>query len=98
MVNINKNGVWKADGSGVGENLILNSSNLSQNNIGSADGSRKEYMYFNLGNGYMNIPSGTEVTISFDLEMVVKTAPPKLFIYNTNNQGPKQIAGVSLDP
>lgn len=79
------------------KNLFKNTADLIQDNRGSADGSRKEYMYFNVGDGYLDIPSDTIVTISFDLEMDVKTGPNIYFqIYNTNNKGPKYFAGRNL--
>ena len=72
-----------------GRNYILNSAGVLANNRGSAAGSRKEYIALNLGQSYMEIPHGTQVTVSFDLVMDVATANPTLLVYNTNNKGPK---------
>lgn len=79
-----------------GRNYILNSANLSVSGLGSSYGSRMEYKPLDVGQSYMNITSGTEVTISFDLEMTVGTANPTLTIYNSNRLGPKIIASKSL--
>jgi hypothetical protein len=79
-----------------GRNYILNSANLSVSGLGSSYGSRMEYKPLDVGQSYMNIVSGTEVTISFDLEMTVGTANPTLTIYNSNRLGPKIIASKSL--
>lgn len=75
-----------------GRNYILNSANLSVSGLGSEVGSRKEFQYINVGQSYMNIPAGTEVTMSFDIEMVVNKDSsdyPWLEIYNHNYKGPK---------
>lgn len=72
-----------------GTNLILNSKGILANGLGSTAGSRKEYQAINLGQSYMDIAAGTQVVISFDLEMTVNTANPTLQVYNTNNKGPK---------
>ena len=79
-----------------GRNYILNSANLSVSGLGSSNGSRMEYKYIDVGQSYMNIASGTEVTISFDLEMTVNTVNPTLLIYNSNRKGPKTIANKTL--
>ncbi len=79
-----------------GRNYILNSASISASGIGSASGSRKEYQLVNVGQSYMDVPSGTQVTLSFDLYMTVNTANPSLMVYNTNNKGPKQFHGVTL--
>lgn len=78
-----------------GRNLVLNSKDIVADNLGSDLGSRKEYVALNLGQSYMDIPNDTQVTISFDIEMVVNTANPSLQIYNTNNKGLKTITGTS---
>lgn len=79
-----------------GRNYILDSASISASGIGSASGSRKEYQLINVGKSYMGVPSGTQVTISFDLYMTVNTANPSLMVYNTNSKGPKQFHGVTL--
>lgn len=78
-----------------GRNYILDSAGTLVSCLGSAAGSRKEYQSLNVGQSYMNVPDGTEVTISFDLYMTVNTANPRLQVYNTNNKGPKQFMAVS---
>lgn len=72
-----------------GRNYILDSAGMLVSGLGSAAGSRKEYQFLNVGQSYMDIPHGTQVTISFDLYMTVNTANPTILIYNTNNKGPK---------
>lgn len=57
--------------------------------------SGNEYIAINIGTAANNIPSGSTVTISFDLEMNVTTANPTLLVYNTNNKGPMQFANTS---
>lgn len=57
--------------------------------------SGNEYIAINIGTAANNIPSGSTVTVSFDLEMNVTTANPTLTVYNTNNKGPMQFANVS---
>lgn len=74
-----------------GRNYILNSANIISNKLDSTPGSRAEYHAINVGQSYMEIPNGTEVTISFDLEMTVNTANPTLAVYNANNKGPKAL-------
>ena len=75
-----------------GKNYVLNSSGTLVSGLGSADGSNKEYQALNVGQSYMDIPHGTQVTISFDLYMTVNTANPKLYVYNTNSKGPKSFS------
>ena len=72
-----------------GRNYILDSANIVVTSLGSAEGSKGEYRAVSLGQSYMNIPAGTEVTVSFDLRMTVNTANPRMQVYNTNNKGPK---------
>ena len=75
-----------------GRNYILNSANLSASGLDSEAGSRKEFQHIDVGQSYMNIAAGTEVTISFDLEMVVnfdEGDKPWLQVYNHNYKGPK---------
>lgn len=79
-----------------GRNLILNSAELYCSGLGSVDGSRNEYQYINVGQSYMDVENGTKVVLSFDLEMTVNTANPRLLTYNTNRLGPKQIMAVNL--
>ena len=79
-------------------NLIINSKNIKNSHLESGN----EYMALNVGQSYMDIESGTQVTISFDLEMkYVNTGTSSakyLHIYNTNNKGPKQISDVNWYP
>lgn len=78
-----------------GRNYVFNSSGVLANNRGSDAGSRKEYIALNLGQSYMDIAEGTQVTVSFDIVMDVATANPTLQVYNTNNDGPKCFSGTS---
>ena len=57
--------------------------------------SGNEYIAINIGTAANNIPSGSTVTVSFDLEMKVTTANPTLLVYNTNNKGPMQFTNTS---
>lgn len=57
--------------------------------------SGNEYIAINIGTASNNIPSGSTVTVSFDLEMKVTTANPTLLVYNTNNKGPMQFTNTS---
>ena len=57
--------------------------------------SGNEYIAINIGTAANNIPSGSIVTVSFDLEMKVTTANPTLLVYNTNNKGPMQFTNTS---
>lgn len=77
-------------------NLIINSIDKGINHLNSETGSRREYGFINMGQSYMNVTSGTTVTISFDLEMQVNTANPYIQIYNSNNKGPKQFSTQTL--
>lgn len=79
-----------------GRNYVLNSANLSVSGLGSSEGSAMEYKYIDVGQSYMDITNGTEVTISFDLEMTVGTENPTLMVYNTNRRGPKTFAAKTL--
>ena len=69
-----------------GRNLARNTKGVLIDKIGSADGSRKEYNYLNLG-CVLPLNNNDDISISFDLDMEVKTAPPSLMVYNTNNKG-----------
>lgn len=90
-VNFNKTGVIQASGD-IGENLVLNSANKTVSHLESGN----EYIAINLGQSYMDITSGSTVTISFDLEIKIGTVNNYFLIYNTNNKGPKQINNVSI--
>lgn len=79
-----------------GRNYILDSANLSVSSLGSSAGSRGEYRTMDVGNSYMNIPDGTQVTISFDLEMEVNTENARLLVYNQNQKSPKTFEGKYL--
>lgn len=79
-----------------GRNYILNSAELFVSSLGSEEGSKGEFRYINVGKSYMDIESGTEVVLSFDLEMTVNTANPTLTVYNTNYRGPKGIGYHSM--
>lgn len=98
MVSITKNGIMSASGE-INENLLIGSSDYVVNTLGFADGARREYVALNVGQSYMDVPSNTVVTISFDLEMRVKTvdnANPQLTVYNSNNKGPKTFANKGI--
>ena len=90
-VQFNKTGVINTTG-GIGENLVLNSLTKTASHLTSGN----EYIAIALGQSYMDIESGTTVTISFDLEIVYNTSSSYFQIYNTNNKGPKQINGVNI--
>lgn len=77
-------------------NHVFNSAKLEASSLNMKPGSRGEYRSINLGQSYTDIPHGTEVTISFDLEMVVNSANPAILIYNTNNPGPKTFVSKTL--
>ena len=93
-----KNGIITAGGSGINPNLIINSANISGSHLTSGN----EYIALNLGQSYMDVPNGTQVTFSFDLELKVvqqhSTASMNVYfnIYNTNNKGPKTFGGVNI--
>ncbi len=91
-VQFEKTGVVNASGEGVNPNLVLNSVAATGSHLESGN----EYMAFNLGQSYMDITSGTTVTISFDLEIKYVTESSYFLIYNTNNKGPKQISGTNI--
>lgn len=82
----------KLDNGGFGqENLAIGSQGVWVSNLGSADGSRREYQAKSLGQSFP-VTSGSKVTISFDVHIEFKTAVAansrKLLVYNTNNKGP----------
>lgn len=68
-----------------GRNYILNSAGVNGDHLTSGN----EYIAINVGQSYMDVAHGTQVTISFDLYMPVNTANPTITVYNTNNKGPK---------
>lgn len=88
-VSFEKTGIVRASGE-IGENLVIDSANKTVSHLTSGN----EYIAINLGQSYMDIPSNTQVTISFDLEMKIGQVNNYFLIYNTNNKGPKQISGV----
>lgn len=95
---IHKTGIIYASGDEIGENLVLDSSNKAVSHLTAGN----EYICINLGQSYMNIPSGSQVTISFDIELKYlnnsdsATYDNYFLVYNTNNKGPKQIKQVGL--
>lgn len=91
MVSIEKTGIMSASGE-VNENLLIGSKDYVINRLESGN----EYYALNVGQSYMGLPSGTTVTISFDLELMVNTANPQMIVYNTNNKGPKQFNNTAL--
>lgn len=95
-VEFNKSGVILASGDNINENLVLNSENISVSHLESGN----EYIAIDLGQSYMDIPSGSQVTVSFDLELKYTNGGGTsnyFLIYNTNRKGPKQIANVRID-
>ena len=95
-VQVYKNGIVGAGGGGIGENLVLDSASKSASHLTSGN----EYIAINLGHSYMDIASGTTVTISFDIELKYMNSSDSyksyFLVYNTNNKGPKQISNVSF--
>lgn len=95
-VQVYKNGIVSAGGSGVGENLVLDSASKNVSHLTSGN----EYIAINLGQSYMDIASGSTVTISFDIELKYMNSSDSyksyFLVYNTNNKGPKQISNVSF--
>lgn len=78
-----------------GKNYIIKSEGVLIDNL--AGGANKEYTALNVGQSYTDILDGTEITISFDLEMTVNTANPKLTICNSNRLGPKVFDSRTID-
>lgn len=78
-----------------GRNYILDSANKVVDRLGWT-GASGEYFSLNVGDSYKQLAHGTEVTISFDLEILVNTANPSLLVYNTNSKGPKTFDGRTL--
>lgn len=91
-VSFNKSGIVKASGNEIGKNLIIDSLNKTVSHLESGN----EYIAIDLGQSYMDVPGGTTVTISFDLEIKYVTQSTYFQVYNTNNKGPKQITGVNI--
>lgn len=95
-VQVYKNGIVSAGGSGVGENLVLDSASKNVSHLTSGN----EYIAINLGQSYMDIASGSTVTISFDIELKYMNNSDSyksyFLVYNTNNKGPKQITNVTF--
>ncbi len=73
-------------------NLIQLPAGLAASHLESGN----EYIAIDVGQSYMDVPSGSSVRVSFDIEMTVATANPTIQIYNTNNKGPKQISNVAV--
>ena len=97
--NLNKQGVWTVTNDGtLNENLLLNSAGIIIDKQNNALDSRTEYYAWDVGQSYADISESTQVTISFDLEMLVRDTTGyngQLYIYNTNNKGLVQISGIS---
>lgn len=76
------------------DNLIINSKNKNVSHLESGN----EYIAINVGQSYMDVPDGTRVTISFDIEIEYKKPYSTNYfqIYNTNNKGPKQVVSVNI--
>ena len=91
-VSFNKNGIVNASGNEIGKNLIIDSLNKTVSHLESGN----EYIPIDLGQSYMDVPSGTTITISFDLEIKYVTQSTYFQVYNTNNKGPKQITGKNI--
>lgn len=86
------------DREGLGSpNLIINSKNIKKSHLESGN----EYIALNVGQSYMDIESGTQVTLSFDLELKYvnsgTSSAHRITIYNTNNKGPKQLSNVNWE-
>ncbi|WP_082226456.1 phage tail spike protein [Planococcus halocryophilus] len=77
-----------------GTNRLLDSESLFVS--GLEGGYRLEYRSLNVGKSYMDIEDGTDITISFDVEMVVGTANPRMQVYNSNNPGPKYFTSKTI--
>ena len=97
--NLNKQGVWTVTNDGtLNENLLLNSAGVIIDKQNNTLDSRTEYYAWDVGQSYADISESTQVTISFDLEMLVRDTTGyngQLRIYNTNNKGLVQISGIS---
>ena len=97
--NLNKQGVWTIINDGtLNENLLLNSAGVIIDKQNNTLDSRTEYYAWDVGQSYADISESTQVTISFDLEMLVRDTTGyggRLQIYNTNNKGLVQISSIS---
>ena len=80
-----------------GRNLVLNSSELEASGLDAVSGSRSEYRTINTGESYMDLEDGEVITISFDIEMKIAKANPKLQVCNSNVPGPVGIPPVVVD-
>ncbi len=92
MVRFNKTGVVDTSCETANENLILDSKSKVVSHLESGN----EYIAINLGQSYMDVPDGTTVTISFDLELNYAKASTYFQVYNTNNKGPKTFTSVNI--
>ena len=92
----NKTGVIDLN-NGVNQNLILNSSSKVVSHLESGN----EYISINVGQSYIDVPDGTTVTFSFDLEIKIMkqhaTYNTYFALYNSNNKGPKYFNTARLD-
>ena len=97
--NLSKQGVWTVSNDGsLNENLLLNSAGIIIDKQNNTLDSRTEYYAWDVGQSYADISESTQVTISFDLEMLVRDTTGyggQLQIYNTNNKGLVQISSIS---
>ena len=97
--NLSKQGVWTVSNDGsLNENLLLNSAGVIIDKQNNTLDSRTEYYAWDVGQSYADISESTQVTISFDLEMLVRDTTGyggQLQVYNTNNKGLVQISGIS---
>lgn len=91
-VSFAKTGIVTASGETFGENLIIDSLSKKASHLTSGN----EYIAINVGQSYMDLTSGTQVTLSFDLTMKYATSSSYFYVYNTNNKGPKQMGGTNI--
>lgn len=89
--------IWQQDIVETVDNVKIGGRNLILNSKGpwSTTASSPNAMTINVGQSYMNVPSGTSVIISFDIETnVISDGEPKILVYNRvgSSDGPKQIA------
>ena len=95
---LSKTGVFSANGENLSNNLLLNSNGIIVDKRNNALDSRTEYFAWDVGQSYANITTTTNITISFDLEMLVRDVSGYggiLQLYNTNNKGLVQLSSVS---
>lgn len=74
------------------DNVVFEKSGTIVSNWGSTEGSRQEFRSLDTGVS-LPISSGEKLMVSFDLKMIVNTAPssgsaPYLIMYNSNYRGP----------